>query len=238
MRNLILICLLLSSAHLIFSQTTEILQRSDKQYTKKGKDFACLNAATDTAALAFVARIKATGKKNKGGIQSLYFTIQTKAKTMGANAFKLHEFVRNDSTDETLLVLDAYYGTHEVLRANAGQHDKNIIIIFGGEKSRETEKFSFKVNSDKKVIKSGTFFRYSLKEDEEVKISAGGLTGSSMWFKWKENKLVIFLILFGFGVGGGNASTGSAGVSSKTRQLNFVDANLGYLLIQLLRPAE
>ena len=177
-------------------------------------------------------------KKNKGGIQSLYFAIQTKAKSMGANAFQLQEFIRNDSTDEASLVLDTYYGTNDALRANAGQHDKNIIIIFGGEKSGETEKFSFKVNSDKKTIRSGTFFRYSLKEDEEVKISAGGLTGSSMWFKWKENKPATFLTLSGFGVGGGNAPTGPAGVSSKTRQLNFVDANLGYLLIQLLRPAE
>lgn len=226
MRSSILFFLLLSICGSVFSQTVEIIRQSDQPLSKKGKDFACLAAATDTNQLTFVAQLKATGPNNKAGIESLFQALRKQANRMGANAYRLAAY----SPGEEALVLNVYFATKEQLAENFDSQDKNAIFIFGSEKAGPGAPFTFKLNNEKKTLRPGAYFRYDLREDEEVKISKTGLASAVQWFKWKANKPAVFLTLSTFGIGGKNAP--------ESGRLNFVDANLGYLLVQVLKPAE
>lgn len=224
MRAFLLICLSFCCGFSGFSQAVEVLHRSDKQFTKKGKDFACLAEATDTNQLTFVAQLKAADAKNKSGIEDLFQALRKQANRMGANTYRLVAY----SPGEEALVLNVYLATKEQLAENFDSQDKNAIFIFGSESVGAP--FTFKLNNEKKTLRPGTYFRYDLREEEAVKISKTGLASAVQWFKWKENKPAVFLTLSSFGIGGKNAP--------ESGRLHFVDANLGYLLVQVLKPAE
>lgn len=228
-------CLLFSSS--IHAQTFEIISQSDFRSTTKEKDFAFLEPKTDTTDLKFVATIKAYGEGKKAALDVLFYGVKIKAQKLGANAFKMKHFERNDSTDATTLILDVYYGTDSLLTTNFDNHEKNVIYIFGDFKPSE-KTYSFKLDDNKQELKSGTVYKYVNTEGREVKINKGGFSGATVWIKWAENKPASFLTMTGFGLGGGPVPAGQIGMSFNTGRLNFVDGNLGHLLVSLLPQSE
>ena len=218
-----------------FSQTIETIKKSEKLFTKKGKDFAFLESPIDTATLEFVATIKATGRNKKEYISSLYFAIMEKAKTMGANSFRMHSFLFNDSSKIYSLSLDTYFSTDSLLQQNFELHEKNMVFIFGDEKIDGKETQSFKVNGLMKNIKSGTYYREELREGNELKITKGRITGMTVWLNWKPKRQSAFYTLTGFGLGGSTVPAGVIGMSFNTGRLTNIDGNLGTLLTQILK---
>lgn len=227
----------LTLTNLIFAQTIEVIRNSEFQPPKKEKDFAFLEPTTDTTDIKFMATIKAIGDGKKADIELLFYKLKAKAQELGANSFKLNSFSKLDSTNTSILILDTYYGTDSALNRNFQNHEKNVIYIFGNaEKSDKT--YSFKIDNTKKEIKGGTFYKHQNKEGQEMKINKGGLSGATIWVKWKENKPATFLTLTGFGLGGAPVPVGQIGISFNTGRINYIDGNLGHLLVLLLTQSE
>jgi hypothetical protein len=232
---LTIVCLVLS--HTILAQKVEIISQSDFQPIKKQKDLAFIEPKTDTTGLKFVATIKSSGEGKKAALDVLFYTVKYKAQKLGANTFKLKSFEKNDSLDAATLTLDVYYAADSLLNINFDNHEKNVVYIFGDFK--ESEKiYSFKLDNEKKELKGGTFYRYVNEEGREVRINKGGFSGATVWIKWEENKPASFLSMTGFGLGTGPAPAGQIGISFNSGRLNYIDTNLGHLLVSLLHASE
>ena len=235
--SLILTIACLISCNLTIAQNVEVLKKSDFQPEQKAKDFACIEPATDTTDIRFIAAIKVTGERKKESLEVLFYKLKAKAQELGANSFKLNSFKTIDSINKSVLILDTYYGTDSALNLNFKNQEKNVVYIFGdAEKSDKI--YSFKIDNVKTEIKGGTFYRYINKEGQDVKINKGGLTGATIWIKWKEGKPATFLTLTGFGLGGAPIPAGQLGMSFNTGRINYIDGNLGHLLVSLLTQSE
>jgi len=231
-KQLVLICFLFF-ANNAWSQKVEVMNASGKVY-QEGKKFAFIEPVTDTKGYEFVGSVKATIRNKKSIISTLFFAIKEKANKLGANCYKVQSFSREDSLKDAVLILDCYVASDSLIDVNFNNHEKNVVFIFGEEKKDPTDTYRFNLNDEKKEITSGSYYRYDLREGEELKINKGGFTGASMWINWKKNKPAIFLTLSGFqvtdvGLGGGETVT-----TFSTGGLNQVNISLGYLLTQLL----
>ena len=85
---------------------------------------------------------------------------------------------------------------------NFRDHEENAVFIIGDENPNDHKTYSFKTNGQKKEIKSGTFFKRIIKEGEKIKINKGGISGMSMWPKYKQGAKATFFSLSGFELGG------------------------------------
>lgn len=219
------------------AQTIEVLTKSGIKPDSASKYFNFLEPATDTSDIKFIATIKATGDKKHSGIDELFFKIREEALKRGGLFFKLNSYSKTDSTRPAALTLDIYSGTDSAEYRNFDNHEKNVIFIFGMA-TKEGKSSSFKISGEKKEIQSGTYYKHSMKENEEVKINKGGFSGSTLFYKWKPNRPASFITLTGFGLGGGPVPTGVMGASFNTGRIYFIDGDLGHLLAQLLTKAE
>lgn len=233
MRTLIIIGIVSFIRFSTSGQTVEILKQSDFAKQSDDKDFAFIEPLTDINELNFVATLKITGVDKLASIETLYFKAKEKAHELGANSFKLSNFIQNDNPRQSILTIDIYNGGDSILNINFANHEKNVVYIFGNERKSD-ETYSFKIDNVKQELKSGTYYRHKNKEGQEVKINKGGLTGATMWIKWKEDKPATFLTLTGFGLGGGPVPYGTVGVSFNTGRINYIDGNLGHLLIEIM----
>ncbi len=224
--------------NIVTAQIVDVTARSTFQPEGEGKDFAFIEPVTDTAEIKFIATVQATKEGSDAEIDKLYDAIRSRAQKMGANAFKLNSFKRNDSLNKFILILDTYYGTDAALLLNFNNHEKNVVYIFG-DVERSGKSYSFKIDNKKTEIKGGTYFRYQNKEGQEVKINKGGFTGATLWIKWKENKPASFLTLTGFALGGGGpVQPGQVGGSFNTGRISYINGNLGHLLVSILPPGQ
>lgn len=238
MQKIKTLLLLILVSNFCFSQTIEIIKKSENKILVKGNDFAFLEKNTDTNKLEFVATIKSTGINSKTNLSSLYFAILEKAKAIGANCFKLNSFSLNDSSKIYSLTLDTYFGVDSLLDQNFDNHEKNMFFIFGDEKINGSDTYTFKIDGEKKKIKSGTYYKQELKEGKEVKINKGGISGMSIWLNWKPKRQSAFFNFTGFGLGGGSVPVGVVGASFNTGRITNIDGNLGSLLTQILKISE
>ena len=229
----IILLLALNSA---YSQKVEIIRQSENLISKTDNYFAFLETTTDTLQLTFVATVKASGKKNDVSLQNLFYKIHNKANALGANSFKLNTYISNDSTTESVLILDTYVGSVAVLDTNFDHHEQNMIVIFGDDKINGSDTYSFKINDEKKNIKSGTYYKYIIAKDREIKINNGGFLGMTVFLKWKPNKQAAFLSLTGFGIGG-PLSSQTIGLSFNTGRINSIEGDFGLLLMQILKQS-
>ncbi|MBY0436236.1 MAG: hypothetical protein K2U26_19245 [Cyclobacteriaceae bacterium] len=233
MRTLIIIAILNLIGFSTLGQTVEILKQSDDIKQSDDKDFAFIEPSTNINELKFVATLKITGVDKLANIETVYFKAKEKAHELGANSFKLTDYIQNDNPRQSILTIDVYNGSDSILTENFANHEKNVVYIFGNER-KSNETYSFKIDNVKQELKSGTYYRHENKEGQEVKINKGGLTGATIWIKWKEEKSATFLTLTGFGLGGGPVPYGTVGLSFNTGRINYIDGNLGHLLIQLM----
>ena len=217
----------------VLAQTVEIVKQADRVKQTANMDFAFIEPSTDVNALDFVATIRVTGADKLAGIDIVYTKAKEKAHELGANCFKLSDYQQNENPRQSILTLDVYHGGDSILDINFASHEKNVVYIFGGER-KSAESFVFKVNNIKQELKSGTYYRHENKEGQEVKINRGGLMGATTWIGWRKDKPATFLTLTGFGLGVGAGPDGAVGVAFNTGRINYIDGNLGHLLIQLM----
>ena len=234
----IIFAILLSITSTIHAQTVEILNTDSTLQLPKQKSFTFLQSQTDTNSLKFVATIKVTREGEDVGLDFMFNKIKKVAQNMGANTFKLNAYNKIDSLGINTFLLDIYYASDSILEKNSANNQKNIVYVFGNP-NKINHSTSFKIDGNKKEIKGGTYFKYILDTKQEVKINKGGLTGVTVWIKWKENKPATFLTLTGFGVGGGAVPPpGQLGITFNTGRINYIDPDFGRLLISLLPEGE
>lgn len=237
LHHLFLICFLLILIQAPMAQTVEIVHQSAWQPQGKSNDFAFVEPATDSASFTFVATVKATGTGKHKGTDQLFYKLKEKAQELGANAFKLKDYTSSDSSNSSTLILDVGYLSDSAKLLNFQRHEKNVVYIFGNPGKSEKSS-NFKIDDKKKELSGGTYYKYALKEGQEVKINKGGFTGATLWINWKENRPAAFITLTGFGLGGGPVPAGVVGMSFNTGRINYIDGNLGHLLTLLLSKSE
>ena len=204
-----------------------VLTVAHGQTEKKENTFSFIENSSDTSSLKFIQRISRPGED----LFTIYETIRKQAQVKGANCFKLKKFAR-DSTGKMLLTLDTYYGNDTFLLNNYNNHEKNTVyIISDGNFNDET--YSFNLNGEKQ-IKSGTYYKYTIKKDGLVKINKGGFTGTTVTVTWQEDNLCKFYTLSGFGLKPKPTQPG-ADISFSLGRLQSVDTNIGLLIIGILK---
>ena len=223
--------------NLSYGQKVEILQKSALKNLPEGKKYAFIEPSTDTSKMEFVATLQAKDKNRKSNIESLYFAIREQANKLGANCYKVNFFKRDSLKNEAVLVLDSYVASDTLLSQNTANHEKNVVFIFAGERD-DDKSTSFSINGESKEIKSGTYYKIILKEDEQVKVSKGGFAGAAMWLNWEKAKAPAFYSLSGFGLAGLNLQP-AGGIAFNTGSINRIsNISLGFLLTQLLKQGN
>lgn len=228
-----------------FSQRVEVLNKADVKNLPEGKKFAFIEPETDTSQIQYVATFLAKDKNRKSVIEILYFAIREQANKLGANCYKIKTFARDTLKHESVLILDSYFASENLLSINRTNYEKNVVFIFGAE--REDDKtMSFKLNGESKEIKAGTYYKITLKEGEEVKVSKGGAVGGeAMWLKWEKDKPPAFYSLSGFGLSDWseqqrtNSFNQGSAIAFNTGRINRIgNISVGLLLKQLLKQGN
>jgi len=218
------------------AQSVQIIKRGSVLTTDRSEAFSFIENQMDTSKLIYVATLRATGKDKKESLHTLFYFLRDKAKKMDANSYKFISY--NDSLK--ILTADVYFASDTLLKEIAAQHEKNTVYIFCNEKA-SAGTYNFKVNKIRKTISSGTYYRHVNNQDEEVEINKGGFTGMTVWIKWMENKPSTFLSLTGFGIADPAPYPGvgpGVGVAFNTGKLSYIDSDLGYLLVSLLKESN
>jgi hypothetical protein len=221
----------------LYSQSVDILIKSEIKNLPESEVFTTLEPSTDTSQIKFLARIQAKDKNKKSNIEFLFFEIRKEATKIGANCFKIKSFERGVEKNETILVLDCYLLDESTINKNIENREKNVVYIFGKEREDDNS-ISFKINGVEKEIKSGTFYKIILKPNEKIKISKGGITGASVVLNWEKNKEPIFLSLSGFGLASLDKQPAN-GIGFTSGSINkIINNSFGLLLTKLLKQGN
>jgi len=218
----------------IYSQSVDIIKRSDLKKLPETEVFAIIEPTTDTSEIKYVATIQGRDKNKKSNIEFLYFEIRKTATKIGANCFKIKSFERGGDRNEAILILDCYVADEKTLKLNIENREKNVVYIFGNEREGD-QSTSYKLNGKEKEIESGSFHKLVIDVNDKIIITKGGITGTSVTLKWENNKEPVFLTLTGFGLASMNRQPIN-GIAFNTGNVNSIsNNNLGLLLTRLLK---
>ena len=217
------------------AQTIEFLQKGDTLQKPKYQQFIYLSDSTDISTATFVAKIKSRGSLKH--TTNLYYFIRNEAQKLGANAYRFESFTKTDGGVNGELVLSAFMCDDSIFDANFEYIPKNKIFIFGNDDMIENKTQGYKVQWQKFEIAGGKFKIFDIKENDEIQITKGGFTGTTLWYKRKEGGYSSFLTFSGFGVSGGGATYSpgynGVGVSFNTGKINHVEPNLALALLRI-----
>jgi hypothetical protein len=244
MRSIIIqVCfvfLFLISSGAALSQDIRIINQGDGRELPVSTIFTFLEPIVNMGQVEFVATIEARIESKSGALEKLYSAIRKRAVGMGATCYKFNAFSRPDSIRETILVLDCYYAGETIMKFNAENQSLNTIFIFGNEAPGD-KSITFHLNGEPKIISGGSYFKYELKDGEEVKINKGGFTGATVFIKWKTNQQPLFYTLSGFGLSGINiapAGIGAGGTFNTGRIHPITNSSMGILMTQILNQGN
>ena len=216
------------------SQSVDIIKRSDLKKLPESEVFAIIEPITDTSKINYVATIQGKDKNKKSNIEFLYFEIRKTATKIGANCFRIKSFERGGERNEAILILDCYVADEKTLKINIENREKNVIYLFGNEREGDNST-SYKINGEEKEIKSGTFHKIIISENQKIRINKGGITGTTVTLNWENNKEPVFLTLTGFGLASMDRQPIN-GIAFNTGGVNTINNNnLGLLLTRLLK---
>ena len=239
MPKYILTLILLFQATLNFSQTVDIVKKSEKNFKRRFKNFDYIDSTSNINNFEFVATFKATGKNSTATIGRLYSYIREKAKIWGANCFKFNSFTWIDSSNQAVLVLDTYFAKDSILKNNTTNHMKNIIFIYGDCEPKIAKSYSFEVNKKIINLSSGTLYKIKLVPNEEIEINKGGKMGMTIWPKWQPDKPTIFLTPVDLSannfINSSRPGYSTITLSYKTGEFVLMDDNFGWLLVHILK---
>lgn len=217
------------------SQYVEVLEKGNLENLSPRKFMIPLQQQENYKS-AFVGRYKAHYPNTYLG--HLFTAIADEAKNTGANAYHIVSFKEGDDQNKSELIIDTYYIQDPDIRHQSTLIEKNKIYIIGEPVVNSEKTSKFKVNGEKKEVRDNTFLTITLKENEEVKIVKGGITGMAVWTKWKPEQFNKFYSFSGIGIDGVGFGTNGVGVGINTGRIYPVDPDLGYFLIQVLKESK
>ena len=226
--------LLLLLAIVAQAQDIEFLQRSQKTFTKiKSKaSFHYLRDEMDSSALTRVGVFKITAPA-MSSIKDIYEKAEDTARKSGANAIRLQHLEKDYSS----AIFEAYLLTDQEIVKNQSYIEKNTFFVFAGEQFQSpVSYYTFEINGAAKSLKNGTYFRYTLKEGEQVKLRKGTVTGTIMWVKWRPEQLPNYFTIHGFYDEPAVKRT-TVSESTKVGKFKPLDSAFGAFLADVLTPA-
>ncbi|MCB0496695.1 MAG: hypothetical protein KDC79_11220 [Cyclobacteriaceae bacterium] len=223
-----------------FGQTTEVLEESNNSIgLSETKEFHCVPQEVHLSDAYKRAVLKGTVTNNKKQtIVDIFNDFWKKSNEMGANAFHI-DSVQYHSIVSIKFTITVYSLSETQIDSIYMLYPTNKIYILG-DLNPEALKFkpiTIKVNNIKTELPPTKYLSYQNKIDGETIISKGGLMGTKVWIRWKEDRLPLYLSVNGFGVGPGS-SVGVMGISFNTGRINSVDMNFGEFLIETLEIAN
>lgn len=231
----ILLLFILFFSNGFYAQTVVLLEKGDTLQKPKYQQFIYLNDSTDISNAKFVAKIKSRGSLKH--TTNLYYFIRNEAQRLGANAYRFESFTKTDGGINGELILSAFFCEDSLFDVNFEHIPENKIFIFGNDDMTEIKTQGYKVQSQKFEISSGQFKVFDIKETDEIQITKGGFTGTTLWFKRKDGGYSSFLTFSGFGITGGGATYSpgynGVGVSFNTGKINHVEPNLALALLRM-----
>ncbi|KFF75414.1 hypothetical protein HX13_04315 [Chryseobacterium sp. P1-3] len=234
MKKIILVYTLLLSFS-GYGQYVEVIEKGKKENLSP-KDFMIPLKETEEYQSAFVGRYRAYYPDTYIG--HLFTAIAEEAERKGANAYHIVSYKEGGQQNDSELVLDTYSIEETEIDKVSGSLEKNVIYIFGDPSTKENSASNFKINGEKREVKNNALVKVVLKENEEVKITKGGITGMSIWVKWKPEQFNKFYSFSGLGVDGAGFGSNGASIVFNTGRIFPVDRDLGYFLIQVLKESK
>jgi hypothetical protein len=239
MQKILMIVCYVLIAKINIAQNIEIVSKSNVklQPYDKAKGSVFIHPKMDTTLFQFVSAFEATGKDSMTAPGDLFLLIKTQGRKLGANCFKLKSYVY-DTLNRPFISIDAYYGSESTLAINSSNYETNVVFIFCPEKIG-SDSFSLKINNETKTFNTTTYLKYTIAEGEELKISKGGFTGAKVRLKYKKEKAPIYLMVMGFGLGGGPLPPhGTIGISFNTGQIRELTEDSGQFFVQVLKQSD
>ncbi|WP_433632188.1 hypothetical protein [Chryseobacterium cucumeris] len=231
----ITIILLLQLFGWVYSQYVEVLEKGNLENLSPQKFMIPLQNQENYKS-AFLGRYKAHYPGTYLG--HLFTAISDEAKNAGANAYFIVSFKEGDKQNESELILDTYHIRDSDIKDQSLLIEKNRIYIIGEPVLNSENTSKFKVNGARKEVKDNTFATVVIKENEEVKIVKGGITGMAVWVKWKPEQFNKFYSFSGIGIDGVGFGANGMGVGINTGRIYSVDPDLGYFLIRVLKESK
>lgn len=230
MKRIIFLLLLFHFSFPLFSQPLS------REIRSQDSNFLFIPSAMDTSSLRYIRTLQGT-LKIKEEISELYLLLKAEARKLGANCYKLRGFVRNDTSRTMTLTLAVYFADELQRNIIVNNQESNQIYLFSDDKFNKNKSF-FRLNGEKVIIRSGSYFKYSLAQEETVKISKGGVAGARFTVNWEEEGPSRFCTIDGFGLNIAPAYAfgliGALAVSASSGKIREIDYNFGYLLSQIL----
>jgi hypothetical protein len=155
---------------------------------------------------------------------------------MGANSFRLISFNRVDEKNSSELTLETYFANDSIVKQSEASKRGNIVYLFAQERKSPGETTTLAVNGEKIELDGGKYLMYELKEGERLKVSKGGIMGTTIWFEWEEGKHARYMSLSGFGVG--VTQPGTVGLSFNSGKISPMNRYFGELLTHILERAN
>lgn len=233
MRLVILVSLVVTFAS-ASAQQIAILKEGIKNLSRQKTDapFYFLEPGIDTSKLSFIGAWQLSPSENRL-VEPMYKKLKEQAKKIGANAFRL----RNFDAANFMMTVEVYFVGDRSVEQNELLKPANIIYLFAGEPNEKTEYYSFEFNGAPKSIKNGTYYKYTLREGEQVKLKKGTVTGTVMWVKWKPEPSSHYLSIHGF-YNEPVVKRTTVNESFKTGKFTPIEEPLGRLLTFVLTPVE
>lgn len=225
--------ILLLTFSVTFAQEVRITDRSNQSFSKlkSSQTIYTLNAQIDTTLLTYVGAAEIVSPAQVA-IEKVYDKLKSEAKNLGANGFRLLSL----NEDYSVCRIQFYKLDEAAIDSNKALSSAHTLYVFSGEKFDTSEYYTFECNGVSRSVKNGTFFMYTLKEGEKIKLRKGTVTGTTMWVQWKPNGGQTFLTIHGFYKEPVVKRT-TQSPSVKPGKFNPVDGEFGRFLIQVLDPS-
>lgn len=223
------------------AQEVTILRTSDTTVLTSDKHFIFIQPATDTSKLVYIKTIRASQKlkkKKQAVISALYAAIREKAKEYNANCFKLNKYGIIDSSKTIFLDLDTYYAEESLLNANSNNRPKYGVYILGGESNDTTKSRLLAVDDSEKNIHEQSYYFYSLNPGEPLKLSKGGLIGTTAILHGRIDRYVEFYSIGGLTLANSQYYQPGISVGFTAGTISLVEDNFGYLLLKIYSPSR
>jgi len=237
------VCLLsLFYLNSVQAQDIELLYKDDSyRFTNKPEAFEYIDYKMDLSSFYKIAEFKLKiDKHGKKSITNVFYDFWSIANNMGANSFSIEDVTLEDG--QYVVFVDLFYLNDENMQYNYSLYEENVIIVFGDLDTKNEDKAkSFKLGKEKVSLLPYTYIKHQNEVGEKIKLSIGGIFGSSVTEVGGEHKLGRCYSLGGTRVmpsGGVAVGTGGSGmgvgIAISTGSIYPMDLNFGLFVMTVL----
>lgn len=196
--------------------------------------FHFIPRAFDLPGNSYVGTIEITIAIIEGSdLEGLFKSLWSKGNNLGANTFSIENIYEFQSKQKQIIEISLHRISDEEIVTLRNVGPGNMVYIIG-DLNRDAKPQKLKINDQKLYLPPYHYIACQNEVGSEIKISVGGLTGSTVWIRGKENRPPVFTSFSDFGTGLMITPGPGVGLSFHTGRSFEVEQNFGQFLIQLL----